>query len=96
MIIVLRQYSRLCNILQFLGRHSINIYLIHTFFNGYWEWFYLGMHTNKICRFLGLNMWLLLLICLIISIILEYGKEKSKINKITELISIKIDSVCKR
>ena len=57
--------------LSFLGKHSINIYLVHTFINGYWrpEW----LHTADWMR-CGLNFVILMSICLVISMILEFLK----------------------
>ena len=35
-ITIFRNFSYIMDILAFLGKHSMNIYLMHTFFNGYW------------------------------------------------------------
>lgn len=39
-ITILRNSKSLMSVLAFFGKHSINVYMIHTFFNGYWhpEW----------------------------------------------------------
>lgn len=89
--IILRNIQLFYSILSFIGKHSINIYLIHTFLNGYWSPIHRLLHTNTICRFWGLNMWILLLSCLLISILIEYFKDKIYWNKLTEkaLINIK-------
>lgn len=75
-IAVLRKCTYAYQVLNFLGKHSINIYMIHTFFNGYWTGFHKYMHTSEICRWWGINMWLLLMCCLLVSMLIEYTKEK--------------------
>ena len=84
--IILRDFVHCYSILSFLGKYSINIYLIHTFLNGYWK----PIHTSRICRCLGLNMWILLLSSLLISILLEYVKDKIFWNRLTEKIVVNI------
>lgn len=68
----------------FLGKHSMNIFLIHTFFNGYWhpQW----LHTTPWMR-CGVNFVVLLLICLLISMSLEWIKEKSGIYSVVNRLS---------
>lgn len=90
-VCIFRRMKYTYMVLSFLGKHSINIYLIHTFFNYYWEPIHYFLHTNKICRFMGLNMWILLIVCLLISIILEFMKEKLYWNKLTNKILIIFD-----
>lgn len=89
--IILRNIQFFYSILSFIGKHSINIYLIHTFLNGYWSPIHRLLHTNSVFRFGGLNMWILLLSCLLISILIEYVKDRTYWNKLTEkaLINIK-------
>ena len=89
-ILILRNKERYYLILSFLGKHSINIYLIHTFLNGYWSPVHQFLHTHTVCRFCGLNMWILLLSCLLISILIEYLKDKIYWNKLTEKVLINI------
>lgn len=87
MLVVLwiEKVSGLSMVLAFLGKHSMNIYLIHTFFNGYWhpEWLHTGWGMRS-----GLNFVVLLSICLVISLLLEWMKEKigvySLVNKLSE------------
>lgn len=90
-ILVIRDLRYTYAILTFLGKHSINIYLIHTFLNGYWSPIQQFLHTNPVCRFFGLNMYMVLISCLLISILIEYLKDKIYWNKLTEkaLINIK-------
>ncbi len=76
-VVVLSSYFRYTRaILFFFGKHSINIYLIHTFV------FYYFLHDEIYA--LG-NPWLILLIVTAItltcSIVLEFIKDKTKINK---------------
>lgn len=93
-IVVLRKCKYIYSTLSFLGKHSINIYLIHTFLNGYWTCVHKYLHSNEICRWGGVNMWILLLLCLLISIVLEYAKEKIHWNQLTNKIILMIDKVC--
>lgn len=90
-VLIFRRMKYTYMVLSFLGKHSINIYLIHTFFNYYWEPIHYFLQTNKICRFMGLNMWILLVICLLTSIILEFMKEKLYWNNLTNKILIILD-----
>lgn len=73
---ILRRLLVVSKVLSFLGKHSMNIYLIHTFFINYWhlDWLY-----N--CEWLrgGGNYLLLLTICAIISIGIEFLKEKIRL-----------------
>lgn len=85
-VLILRRMKRTYRALSFLGKHSINIYLIHTFLNYYWEPIHYFLHTNKVCRFMGINMWILLLVCLLLSVILEFMKEKLYWNKLTNTV----------
>lgn len=89
-IVIIRKLKYTYLILTFFGKHSINIYLIHTFLNGYWTPVRKFLHTSEFCRYGGVNMWILLLICLIISIVLEYLKDKLYWNKLTEKIVVNI------
>ena len=43
-ITILRNLNHTMSVLAFLGKHSMNIYLTHTFINGYWypEWLHTG------------------------------------------------------
>ena len=86
-ITILRNSRSIMAILYFLGKHSINSYMIHTFINGYWhpEW----LHS---CEWLrgGANFAILMLICLKISIVLEYIKEKVGLNKLMKLLTNRI------
>lgn len=75
--------------LSFLGKQSMNIYLTHTFFNGYWhpQW----LHTGTLMRN-GLNFVVLMSICLLVSILLEWIKERCGIYLLVNNMSEKIKS----
>ena len=60
--------------LKFLGKHSTNIYMIHTFIYYYWFSDFIYLFKYPIVIFV-----VLLAICLIISIVLEYLKEMAKL-----------------
>ena len=92
-ITVLRKCTYTYQVLNFLGKHSINIYMIHTFFNGYWTDIHKYLQTSELCRWGGVNMWLLLMCCLLISMLIEYTKEKICWNKLTNKIVSTIDNV---
>lgn len=59
--------SRLSTGLSFLGKHSGNIYLIHTFFNSYWHFSWL--HSSQFMRS-GVNFFVLLALSLLTSVLL--------------------------
>lgn len=89
-IILLRnKLLYLNNTFAFLGKHSMNIYLTHTFFFLYWfpAFFYFRELGG------GINVVVLLVICTLTSIIIEWLKEKCKWNKLTNIILEKIDKL---
>ena len=73
--------------LSFIGKHSGNIYLIHTFVNVYWnsEW----LHTSSLMRH-GMNFIVLLGISLLFSVLLELLKEKSGVYAVVKKINEKL------
>ena len=77
-IVSLRCLGVPMKLFAFLGKHSANIYLIHTFYNVYWPFSWL--HNGTAMRS-GLNFVVLLLMCLITSVVLEWAKEYFEINK---------------
>lgn len=88
-LLIVRRLNYACKCLSFLGKHSINIYLIHSFFNGIWKPTYCILQNEPILRVGGINMWILLVVCLNISIMIEYLKEKLYWNKCTnKMLSI--------
>lgn len=60
---------------SFLGRHSFNIFLFHTFIYGYYFHDYIYWSSNPI-----VIVSTLLVVCIIISIIIEFLKKKLGIN----------------
>lgn len=89
MILMNNKVSWAASSVAFLGKHSMNIYLIHSFFNGYWHPWWL--HTAPFMR-CGLNFVVLLLICLLISILLEWMKEKCGIYSLMNKLLVKLES----
>lgn len=87
MLIVLgmRKLKRLCEGFSVLGKHSANIYLIHTLIFYYWfpEFFYSLRYPISI-------FGVLMAICLVISYVLEFLKEKSGYYKGVNLLLAKI------
>ena len=86
-IVSLRSLGVPMRALAFLGKHSANIFLIHTFYNVYWHFSWL--HNGAVMRS-GLNFIVLLLMCLISSIALEWMKERMGVNKMLNLIKIRL------
>ena len=86
-ITILRRCEHLMIGFAFLGKHSMNIYMIHTFFNAYWhpEW----LHTSAWMRE-GVNFIILMTICLLISMVIEYFKEEIGIYRLIKLINEKL------
>lgn len=75
--------GRLWDVLAFFGRHSANIYLIHTFFNDMWrpvaKWIHGAFHG---CW----NFVVLFAICLLVSIVIEWVKKVTRYNLLTEKV----------
>ena len=75
----------ICRVFEFLGKHSMNIFLFHTFIFSHWFKQEIYASRNPLIIFLTL-----LVSCVVISIILEYIKKiihlKIIINKIDSLI----------
>ena len=89
LVLSLIRYTRfLSKALSFLGMHSGNIYLIHTFFNVYWhpQW----LHTSAFMRS-GVNFVVLLGLCLLTSVLLEVMKERMGIYALSRRL---IDRIC--
>lgn len=87
-ILSIFQYSSWMKIVfSFLGKHSMNIYWIHTFFNAYW--FTCWLHTGGFMRSGG-SFLALLSICLGISVVFEYIKNVCGLNNLVNIISTKL------
>lgn len=78
-ITILRSSKYLMSTFAFLGKHSMNIYMTHTFINAYW--FDGWLHSGEWMRG-GSNFAILLAICVILSMGLECLKEKLGIYKL--------------
>lgn len=80
-ITIVRRLPYTTEALAFFGKHSMNIYLTHTFLNGYWhpEW----LHTCEWMRGGG-NLLILAILCLAISIALEFMKQKIGLYKLAD------------
>lgn len=86
-VVSLRSFGMPMRALVFLGKHSANIYLIHTFYNAYWHLSWL--HNGVVMRS-GLNFFVLLSMCLLTSIVLEWVKERLGVYNLLNLIKIKL------
>ena len=73
------------DILMYLGKHSMNIFLIHTFIRAH----YLNTFTYSF-KYPALIVLVLLVFSLILSIIIEAMKKYSGYNKLVEKIREKI------
>lgn len=74
--------------LQFLGKHSFNIFLFHTFI------FYLYFQDFIYSPYNPLLIYLLLLsICMVLSIVIEWGKNRFGFYKMQEALIYKIESI---
>lgn len=81
---MLRYMQYVSAALAFLGKHSINIYLTHTFVNAFWCPQLL--HTGEWMRGGG-NFIVLMIICLLVSIIIEFLKEKIRFYELVNIIT---------
>lgn len=80
---VIRYMPYIKTLFSFVGKHAINIYMTHTFFNMYW--FSGWLHGSEYMRE-GLNFIVLMIICIAVSTIIEYMKERLGLNiQITKL-----------
>jgi len=70
------------------GKHSANIYLTHTFFFFYW---FPNLYYS--CELGWGNIILLLTICIIVSIIIEWTKEKTKWNKLSNILIERVNNI---
>ena len=86
-ITILRSSKYLMSTFAFLGKHSMNIYMTHTFINAYW--FDGWLHSGEWMRGGG-NFVLLMIICLIISIVIEFMKEKIRYYECVKYITKRI------
>lgn len=89
-VILLREYfPYMKKTFSLLGKHSMNIYMTHTFFFSYWfSSFFYSCELGG-----GVNIIALLTICLFVSIIIEWMKELIRWNKLSNIIIEKIDKL---
>lgn len=85
-ISIVRYMPHLMDVFSYLGKHSINIYLFHTFLLGYWL---NGLLYSSEWLRGGGNITLLVIGCLVISIGIEYIKEKIGFYKLIKYITRK-------
>lgn len=85
-ITIMRNVNWLMASFAFLGKHSMNIYMTHTFFNAYWcsGW----LHSGEWLR--GGDYAILVTICLTASIMIEYLKERIGLYKLVKTITSRI------
>lgn len=70
------------SVLIFLGKHSMNIYMIHTFL--YWYWFSQFFYSDLL-SVSGLNALFLLCCCILLSLIIEKIKTITCYNKMVDI-----------
>jgi peptidoglycan/LPS O-acetylase OafA/YrhL len=87
LVILIMRTAYFGGALKFLGKHSINIYMIHTFIFYYWFSRFIYSFKYPALIFVGL-----LAICLIISIILEYGKKAVNLSTLINNVNKKIEN----
>lgn len=85
-VIVCRKLGNINTAFAYCGKHSMNIYLMHTFFMGCWfgEWFCAREVGG------GMKLIAILTICLTVSICMEWIKEALGWNKLFEKICLKL------
>lgn len=89
-VILLRdKMPYLKNAFAFLGKHSMNMYLTHTFF--FSMWFPALFYSRELGG--GVNIIALLIICVLASLIIEWLKQKTKWNNIFAKLIEKIDKL---
>lgn len=79
--ISLRQYEIVKKILTFLGKHSANIYLTHTFILFYWF-----MPLIYCCSYAPIVFIILIITCIAISLGIEWIKEKIGVYKLQRFL----------
>lgn len=80
LVIVCRKCGNINTALAYCGKHSMNIYLMHTFFMGYWfeSWFY-ECEVREITKLITI-----LITCLATSICIELIKDTINWNKLMD------------
>lgn len=90
MILFLRETKYLSATLSFLGKHSMNIYLLHTFVHCYWGKISAWVYSPYIGARYGVNVLVLLGVCLILSLLIETMKKHLGWNMFADSIIRKI------
>ena len=87
LISILRKTKYVMCTFEFLGKHSLNMYMTHTFLNAYWfpEW----LHDGEWLRG-GANFLILIALCLSISVALEQIKQVIGVYKVVNRINNKL------
>ena len=87
LVIGLRPYTALIRpVFQVFGRHSSNIYLLHTFINAYWPtapWLH-GHFSGAV------KLLLLFVACLLCSIVIEWLKKVSRYDNLIKSVAAKV------
>ena len=87
-IIFIRNVKYISYLFTFLGKHSINIFMIHTFIFAYWFRGFIYSFENPFIIF-----FVLLIVCTIISVLLEFIKNVVKLSVLTQKIIFRIDKI---
>ena len=87
-IIFIRNVKYISYLFTFLGKHSINIFMVHTFIYHYWFKNFIYSFENPFIIF-----FVLLFICTMISVLLEFIKKQVKLPVFTKKITFKIDKI---
>ena len=87
-ILFFRNLKYINHLFMFLGKHSINIFMIHTFIYSYWFNKLIYSFENPVIIFL-----VLLFICIAISVLLEFIKKMVKVSALTQKLTFKIDKI---
>ncbi|MDR0830882.1 MAG: acyltransferase [Prevotellaceae bacterium] len=86
-VLLFRNIKYINTLFKFLGKHSMNIFMIHSFFNEYWFGNFIYSFQYPIVIFA-----VLMAICLIISMMLEYFKKIIKLPVLIKNINQKIEN----
>ena len=87
-ILFLRNVKYVNNVFLFLGKHSMNIFLIHTFIFYYWFNDFIYSFKNPFLIFL-----VLIAVCTIISILLEFLKKTICLADLIKKLTVKIEKI---
>ena len=94
MILLVRETKYLSATLSFLGKHSMNIYLLHTFVHCYWGKVSSWVYSPCVGARYGINVLALLGVCLLLSLLVEAIKKHLGWNVLINLMIGKIKGWC--